>query len=428
MRKLLLGVCVAAACWMNDAGAMYAETMDDRKQVFIAKCESSNKRSLMVNRYELGNVRPKDTIRYLHVDYRNMKWKLDQSRELTQEMKDMFYSLPTFIGDFSNLRVLSIHAYSTDNVMENRDKVCLKVLPDSVGNLKNLRILDLSDNNLETLPNSIGDLTNLEELYLSSNYRFSKLPGSIGNLKNLEVLDLRRTYLEGLPESIENLTNLKDISFSKTDNVAGPHTSGVCRDTERVYAEKDYSPNWYRNVVNRSLEHWSCPTLDFDSNVGALSLLSLRGQSLKQIPFGVYMLSGITYKEDENNYYGYRSVYNAQTLYATPALKELDISNNQLTEIPRWLKRLGCLEKLYVHNNPNLNHLPDFLWSIWNLRELKIDGKLIRDLPKNAEYTLDNENLEDSVLDLTLNGKNNKKMNDKELSKITGPYIVHLKK
>ena len=163
--------------------------------------------------------------------------------------------------------------------------------------------------------------------------------------------------------------------------------------------------------------------MDFGNGVETLPLLDLRGKSLKQIPFGVYMLSGISYKEDS---YMYRKAYGT-LVCATPALKELDVSNNQLTKISHLLSRLRCLEKLYIHNNPYLNYLPDFLWKMRNLKELKIDGKLIKDLPEGAEYHLDNENLEDSVLGLTLDGKNNRKMSDEELSKITGPYKVKLK-
>lgn len=426
MRKLLLSACVAAAaCWISNAGAMRAETMH-KGEVSITKCESSDKRSLMVNRWELGNIRPNSEVRYLHIDYSDMNKKLRESEHnLTQEMKDMFYSLPTFIGNFSNLKVLSVHTCPTDNVTSYWNKVCLKALPDSIGNLKNLRILDLSDNCLTTLPDSIGNLTNLEELYLSRNRGFSKLPDSIGNLKNLEILELEGTSLDSLPDSIGNLVNLKDLSFSRSVGVEGPHSYGVCRSTERIFEKKDYSPDWYRRVINKSLEHWSCPTLNFDDKTSSLPLLDLSGKNLKQIPFGVYMLKGIQYKEES---YGHRNVYNVPTLYATPALKELDVSNNQLTKISPLLKELWYLEKLYVHNNPNLNHLPDFLWSMSCLKELKIDGKLTRDVPENAKISLADKSLEKAVLDLTLASKNNTKISDKALAKKTGPYTVYLKK
>ncbi len=415
MRKLLLGACVAVACWMSDAEGMKCKTEDGQEISSIVKCESRNRQFVMINRWELGNESYMSECKYLHIDYKGIKEKFNREKskaDITDEMKNILYTLPTCIGNFSSLKVLCVHGYVNDRVGLYSCGIYLRVLPDSIGNLTNLRILDLSDNHLETLPDSIGNLENLEELRLSNNYRFSKLPGSIGNLKKLEVLNLGKTNLSSLPVSLENLTNLKELYLSKAVEKEGPHTYGVNRSSEYVYGDDSYSPDWYRDVINRFLEHWSCPTIDYgEANTLALDLSR---KNLKQIPFGVYMMDNSRY----NNY---------NTGTCIPELEELDVSNNQITEIPRLMKRLS-LKKLYIHNNPNLNHLPDFLWEMRYLKELKIDGKLIKDLPKNTEYSLDNENLEDAVLSLTLDGKNNKKMSDEELSKRTGPYIVYLKK
>jgi Leucine-rich repeat (LRR) protein len=45
----------------------------------------------------------------------------------------------------------------------------LTALPESLGQLTNLRELYLSDNQLTALPESLGQLTNLRELYLPTN-------------------------------------------------------------------------------------------------------------------------------------------------------------------------------------------------------------------------------------------------------------------
>ena len=444
MRKLFLSACLAAAaCWINDAEAMEGKaivtntektesswrSVEKEVDAPIIKCKSRNNRFLMINRWELGNCSGMSDYRYLHINYSGTEKKFEKVRwtaDLTQEMRDVLCTLPASIKDFYNLKILNVCSFTDkDNYVVSREEICLQSLPDSIGNLTKLRILDLSSNDLRELPDSIGNLKNLEELYLSKNYQFSKLPDSIGNLENLKILELNGTNLSTLPESMGSLANLKDLSFSRSVDVEGPHSYGVCRSTERIYEKKDYSPDWYRRVINKSLEHWSCPTLNFDSKTGSLPLLDLSGKNLKQIPFGVYMLKGIQYKEES---YGFRNVYNVPTLYATPALKELDVSNNQLTKISLLLKGLWCLEKLYVHNNPNLNHLPDFLWSMSRLKELKIDGKLIKDLPKNARVSLEDKKLENQdIIDLTFAGKNKTGMSDQDLTKKTGPYTVHLK-
>jgi Leucine-rich repeat (LRR) protein len=61
-----------------------------------------------------------------------------------------------------------------------------------VRHLRNLRVLDLSNNNFTGVPAEVGQLTKLEVLDLSNN-PIAGLPHEIGNLRNLHVLDLRGT-------------------------------------------------------------------------------------------------------------------------------------------------------------------------------------------------------------------------------------------
>ncbi|MCR4623101.1 MAG: hypothetical protein K5780_00335 [Alphaproteobacteria bacterium] len=208
---------------------------------------------------------------------------------------------------------------------------------------------------------------------------------SVGNLESLKILDLVGTNLKTLPESMGNLTNLENLRLSR-----------YLDDCMRI---DFYSSSWKDKIIQQSLAYWSLPPLT--ENGGNRSSLDWSNKNLTQLQFCIWMLTN---------------------------LEELDIRNNQITKIPRLLKNKKGLKKLYLHNNPNLNHLPDFLWSMNSLKELKIDGKLVKDLPKNAEYHLDNDNLEDNVLGLTLAGKNKAGMSDQDLSNKTEPYIVHLRR
>ena len=62
-------------------------------------------------------------------------------------------------------------------------------LPDEIGQLVNLRVLDLGHNHLASLPESIGQLDNLQKLDLGGN-QLASLHASIGQLANLQLLDL----------------------------------------------------------------------------------------------------------------------------------------------------------------------------------------------------------------------------------------------
>ena len=77
-------------------------------------------------------------------------------------------------------------------------------LPESIGQLQNLQVLDLERcKNLTTLPESIGQLQNLQKLDLGNCEKLTTLPESIGQLQNLQELNLFRCEnLTTLPESI----------------------------------------------------------------------------------------------------------------------------------------------------------------------------------------------------------------------------------
>ena len=89
-------------------------------------------------------------------------------------------------------------------------KTPLKILPESIGRLKFLKILILSYNKLTTLPESIGNLLSLQTLDLGNN-EITSLPESICNLKSLEILKLAKNKIESLPESMGNLQSLKEL-------------------------------------------------------------------------------------------------------------------------------------------------------------------------------------------------------------------------
>jgi len=85
-------------------------------------------------------------------------------------------------------------------------------LPEQIGNLVNLEVLDLTASNLVQLPDSITRLTNLVELCAMANH-FSELPPNFGNLRALKILELaHNNSVLTLPPSFVNLTQLCELS------------------------------------------------------------------------------------------------------------------------------------------------------------------------------------------------------------------------
>ncbi|XP_078171569.1 protein NSP-INTERACTING KINASE 1-like [Carex rostrata] len=95
-------------------------------------------------------------------------------------------------------------------------------LSPSIGNLTNLKILQLQSNNITgPIPQEIGKLLKLEQLDLSNNHFFGDIPKCIANLKTLQYLRLNNNSLSGPFPTLVDIPGLAflDLSFN---NLSGP--------------------------------------------------------------------------------------------------------------------------------------------------------------------------------------------------------------
>lgn len=107
----------------------------------------------------------------------------------------------------------------------------LKSIPDSVFKKKEITVLDLgssgitfypplsalvdsSANEIKELPDNIGELTNLRSLNLNGN-KLTKLPNSIIKLTNLEVLDLSFNKDLDMVQELDKLKKLPNLKILK---------------------------------------------------------------------------------------------------------------------------------------------------------------------------------------------------------------------
>jgi hypothetical protein len=126
------------------------------------------------------------------------------------------------IGEYTNLEELKIHCLED-----------LLALPDEIGRLTRLKILDMDQGNgcsmNPVVPESIGNLQALETLNLAAaqdprNMTEGEkgpgerlrhhLPASISRLKKLSYLNLGRNELEEIPTFVKDLPRLKELDVS----------------------------------------------------------------------------------------------------------------------------------------------------------------------------------------------------------------------
>ena len=101
-----------------------------------------------------------------------------------------------------------------ERIIELNIVLKLKSIPESIGNLTELEVLNLGCNELSSLPENMKNLKNLKILDLSWN-NFDSIPTIITKLPSIKMIDLDHNFLKEIPE-LDLISN--KIHYSFRDN------------------------------------------------------------------------------------------------------------------------------------------------------------------------------------------------------------------
>ncbi|XVE84700.1 hypothetical protein DITRI_Ditri17bG0034400 [Diplodiscus trichospermus] len=248
------------------------------------------------------------------------------------ENLNLMGQLPEFSVN-NNLQVLSLYETNFSGK-----------LPNSIGNLKFLRDLELSDCHFSgAIPSSIANLTNIVHLYLSYN-NFTGLipPFDRSGVPNLVYISLRWNMLSGsIPSSLFTLPSLQSLSLEHNHLVEiyeFPNASSS------LIEFLNLNHNFLRGSISKSILQLSrLESLDVGyNNFGSMKLHIFQLKNLRRLDLSnVSLLSGT---------------------FIFPQLEELTLKSCNLTEFPEFIKTQDKLAFLDLSNNQIHGLVPNWLW------------------------------------------------------------------
>jgi len=245
---------------------------------------------------------------------------------------------------------MSLHRNQIESVPENfpytqllslilsKNPLTYKVGGRFLTNLTALRVLDLSNTQIETVPTSFSQL---EFLKLRCTC-IRELPREIGNLSNLQFLDISECkYLTSVPAEISQLTSLKTLYLSLgMENAVGDHKD--------VIALKDL-----KNLIELHLYMF----FKFENHE---IMGTIMGSWVKMRHLYLHYNHMIPLKCNLPE--GMQNMKNLQSLV---------LCGYRGTQLPKWICEFQQLERLELDSWHNVKKLPP-LESLPNLKFLKL--------------------------------------------------------
>ena len=251
-------------------------------------------------------------------------------------------------------QISSLEELATLKLRSNR----LRHLEPALFSCCQLRQLDVGQNQLVELSEAVGDFPLLVELSAPEN-KLQSLPRSLERCRALQVLHLYDNQLTALPEL--QLPALLQLNVGKNRLHSLPASIAASRSLEVLVCCRnglsqlpDLSQLSALKLVdameNRLVELPILPGEGAGAGArSALSIVNLGFNALTEVPVQLLVSHP---KLAELHFQNNRLGALALGLSALPELKLLDISNNELSEVPHDLGYMEALQSLVIEGNP----------------------------------------------------------------------------
>eukprot|EP00944_MAST-04C_sp_MAST-4C-sp1_P005375 g5375.t1 len=272
----------------------------------------------------------------------------------------------------------------------------LTSMPLNISKFTKLIRLDCKQCGLAEIPFEchLGKIVTLEFIDLSVN-ALEELPGhALSGLKNLKVLDVSKNNIMKLPIEISKLQHLRTLAFhgNPIPNITALRKLLKEDGIAAIQAEIVARVNGYVSTVD---------TEDFERNMVEQRFnLADEGHVIDLSCCGLFKVPERTFV---SKYYGrvtdiVLARNHLQTLPDRIAnmyrIRRLDVSHNDLNEnsFPPQLMHIRSITQLNISHN-RLNHLPNFILEYKWLRTLNVSNNQLKDIPFGLRHLNQLENL-----------------------------------